>query len=230
MKVTVKGKSVLIDEASLPIFQSRKWHINDNGYVVWRGLDNGVKKTVRLHREIIRAKDSEIVDHINRNKLDNRLCNLRIVSQKENTHNSDRHDAAKLYYYNKQKKRWTVDSREYGVRSLFVDSEQDAIDYVKKMRNGEKPTRQFTPNYNTGCRILPKSIVSTIKSRLKWKGNRVSNASELANEYGVSYCTISRIAHDRYGKHARTSKRGPAKKSMVRRVNDGENITKGVDE
>ena len=212
MKLIVKGRPVLIDEASLPIFQSRKWHINDNGYVVWRGVDNGTKKTVRLHREIIGAKDGEIVDHINRNKLDNRLCNLRIVSRRENNHNSDKHDAAKLYYYDKRKKRWTVDSREYGVRSLIVDSEQDAIEYVKKMRNGEKPIRQFTPKYNTGCRILPKSTVATIKSRLKWKGNRVSNASELANEYGVSYCTISRIAHNRYGRHARASKRGPAKK------------------
>ena len=213
MKLIVKGRPVLIDEASLPIFQSRKWHINDNGYVVWRGVDNGTKKTVRLHREIIGAKDGEIVDHINRNKLDNRLCNLRIVSRRENNHNSDKHDAAKLYYYDKRKKRWTVDSREYGVRSLIVDSEQDAIEYVKKMRNGEKPIRQFTPKYNTGCRILPKSTVATIKSRLKWGGNRVSNASALAKEYGVSYCTISRIAHNRYGKHARISRRGLAKKS-----------------
>lgn len=28
----------------------------------------------------------------------------------------------------------------------------------------------------------------------------------------------------------RISRRGPAKKSMVRKVNDGENVTKGVDE
>ena len=44
------------------------------------------------------------------------------------------------------------------------------------------------------------------------------------------HCAISRIAHNRYGNHARTNRRGPAKKSMVRKVNDGENITKGVDE
>lgn len=211
MKVIVKGRSVLIDEAGLPIFQSRKWHINDNGYVIWRGVDNGVKKTVRLHREIIGAKDGEIVDHINRNKLDNRLCNLRIVSQKENIHNSDRHDDAKLYYYDKRKKRWTVDSREYGVRSVYVDSEKDAIEFVKKMRKGERTVRNFTPRKITGCRVLPNDKILEIKQKAKWKGDRVSNASELANEYGVSYWTISRIAHNRYGKYARISKRGPAK-------------------
>lgn len=31
-------------------------------------------------------------------------------------------------------------------------------------------------------------------------------------------------------KGGRISRRGPAKKSMVRKMNDGENITKGVDE
>ena len=211
MKVIVNGRLVLIDKSSLPIFQSRKWYISDNGYVVWRGIDNGIRKTVRLHREIIGAKDSEIVDHINRNKLDNRLCNLRIVSQKENIHNSDKHDNAKLYYYDKRKKRWTVDSREYGVRSLVVDSEQDAIKYVRQMKNGEEPIRKFTPRKNTGCRLLPNDKLLEIKQKAKWKGNRVVNATELATEYGVSYWTINRIVHDRYGE--KISRRGKARKT-----------------
>lgn len=214
----VKGKTILIDKESLPLFNSRKWHINDNGYVVWRGIENGVKKTIRLHREVIKAKDGEVVDHINRNKLDNRLCNLRITSQKENTHNSDRYDNAKFYYYDNRKKRWTIDSRSYKVHGVCVDSEKDAIEYVRQMKNGEEPIRKFTPRNMIGCRVLPANKVSAIKSELKWKGNRVSNASELANQYGVSYWTINRIAHDKYGKRGKISKRGPAKKKEV--VND----------
>jgi hypothetical protein len=40
-----------------------------------------------LHRFIIKAKKGEIVDHINRNKKDNRRENLRVVSAKLNSYN-----------------------------------------------------------------------------------------------------------------------------------------------
>ena len=45
------------------------------------------KDEVYLHRILIGAKKGEIVDHINRNKLDNRIENLRIVTQSQNNLN-----------------------------------------------------------------------------------------------------------------------------------------------
>jgi len=41
----------------------------------------------RMHREIMGAKRGEIVDHINGDTLDNRRCNLRIVTARENCNN-----------------------------------------------------------------------------------------------------------------------------------------------
>lgn len=45
------------------------------------------KKKLRLHRYIMNCPRNLVVDHINGNALDNRLENLRICTQRENTRN-----------------------------------------------------------------------------------------------------------------------------------------------
>jgi hypothetical protein len=49
--------------------------------------DTNKAKTIRMHREILKAKKGQITDHINRNGLDNRRSNLRIVTPRENMQN-----------------------------------------------------------------------------------------------------------------------------------------------
>lgn len=44
-----------------------------------------------LHRIIMNVPDNKQIDHINHNTLDNRKCNLRICSNKENMHNLKNH-------------------------------------------------------------------------------------------------------------------------------------------
>lgn len=137
MKHMVQGKVVLVDAEDEHIFQQYKWHINDGGYAVWRGNVDGEKKTVRLHRLIAHPPKGLVVDHINRNKLDNRRCNLRCVSQAINANNQERVENARGYYLSKSKisncGKWVVDYR--GICNTF-DTESEARAAVEAIKAG----------------------------------------------------------------------------------------------
>lgn len=60
------------------------WCIDGRGYVI--GRVEG--KLVKLHRLIMDAEKGKVIDHINRDKLDNRLCNLRQCTDRDNSRNA----------------------------------------------------------------------------------------------------------------------------------------------
>lgn len=63
------------------------WHISSGyvtGYYYHRRRHGGL---IKLHRLLVAAPDDKVVDHINRNPLDNRKCNLRICTRAENNQN-----------------------------------------------------------------------------------------------------------------------------------------------
>ena len=143
MEIKLKDKIVKIDYNDRDKLSARKWHISDTGYVVWRGVEKGRKMTIRLHRIIIKAKQGEIVDHINRDKLDNRRANLRICTQKEHALNQDRVINAKGYWLHSQNLNWCVEYK--GIKYGSFATETEAKQYVARLKNGEPlPIKKYT--------------------------------------------------------------------------------------
>lgn len=86
---------IYLDEKGCELFDKYKgWFINDGGYVVRCKLkiegDDYKIKRIRFHRQLTGCPPSMEVDHINNNRLDNRLCNLRICQPHSNTMNKQK--------------------------------------------------------------------------------------------------------------------------------------------
>ena len=85
-------KTVLIDLDDVNKVKKFKWFIRPenkikNRFYIETFIYNKNKKMLKLHRYITNCPDDLVVDHINRNTLDNRKCNLRICTHLENMQN-----------------------------------------------------------------------------------------------------------------------------------------------
>lgn len=79
-----RGKYAIIDDEDFDFLNQFKWYCSFYGYAVRDVGGRKNKKCIFMHRIINKTKDNEITDHINRNRLDNRRCNLRTVTSREN--------------------------------------------------------------------------------------------------------------------------------------------------
>jgi len=69
-----KGQFALVDDDMFEYLNQWKWHLSSHGYAMRRPPRS---KVIYMHRVINNTSDSELTDHVNRNKLDNRKKNLR---------------------------------------------------------------------------------------------------------------------------------------------------------
>ena len=76
-----KGMFAVVDDKDYKYLSRWKWYYN-GGYAV-----RGFPKRVLMHRVIMKTPSNKVTDHINRNKLDNRIINLRICTSSENGKN-----------------------------------------------------------------------------------------------------------------------------------------------
>lgn len=83
------GGFCLVDD-KFEYLKEKKWYKSCGGYSGRMVSENGKRFMFLMHRFIMQAKKGTEVDHINGNKLDNRLCNLRFVTRAEN--NMNRHE------------------------------------------------------------------------------------------------------------------------------------------
>lgn len=82
-------KKIRFDKKDIETINKYKWYIGSHGYAVTYDRISGKKdaKKILMHRLLMGKAGHLVVDHINRDKLDNRKSNLRFLSQARNTFN-----------------------------------------------------------------------------------------------------------------------------------------------
>lgn len=82
----------IVDDSDFPLVSLFSWRLS-SGYAVTRA--NGI--TIRMHRLITNAPKRIHVDHANRNRLDNRRCNLRFATRMQNSANIAKYTGKSKY-------------------------------------------------------------------------------------------------------------------------------------
>lgn len=82
-----KGLSVTVDDEDFKRLNRWKWHLKSSGYACRTITHNNKKKALLMHRDIMGAETGQELDHINRERLDNRKENLRFCTHAENMRN-----------------------------------------------------------------------------------------------------------------------------------------------
>jgi len=88
-----QGKFALVDPEDYEGLSKYNWYAvrSPRGFYAVRTVitkkGRSVRKTVGMHRVILKAPQGKLIDHINHNGLDNRKCNLRICTIQQNVWN-----------------------------------------------------------------------------------------------------------------------------------------------
>jgi len=130
------GEYTLVDKEDYNYLKNFKW-LKRSNYVGYVKQKNKKQTTILMHRLIMNAKKGEIIDHINRNPLDNRKKNLRLSNKSKNAANCKIHKHNTSGYkgvskYRNKFKAYIVKNNKQIHIGCFYTKKEAAIAYNKK--------------------------------------------------------------------------------------------------
>jgi hypothetical protein len=132
-----KNKVALVDDDVFDQLSQHKWRCIgiDFRYAARRiRRPRQPEQAIYMHREIMAAPAGLLVDHINGNSLDNRRCNLRLVTDAENNRNkrqrSDNTSGFTGVNFAKRERKWRV-SITVNSRNIYIGFFENEVDAAR---------------------------------------------------------------------------------------------------
>ena len=96
--ILTKGKQTIVDVEDFNFLNQWKWSFAPIGYAI-RYIGGGRKrpKYIYMHQLLMKTPNRMETDHINRDRLDNRKSNLRIVTHQQNQFNKKQKNNSSNY-------------------------------------------------------------------------------------------------------------------------------------
>jgi hypothetical protein len=91
------GRFAIVDAADYERLSKHKWCVSNKqgmGYVMRR---TKAGRTAYMHREVTGAPKGKVVDHVNHNTMNNRRCNVRVCTDRQNQANKGPHGGSTGY-------------------------------------------------------------------------------------------------------------------------------------
>ena len=126
-----KGRAFIIDTDKVDYVGQFKWFVDERDRV------RTTTSHLSLHRYLL-GNEHESIDHINRNRLDNRLCNLRACSVLQNNMNrgvsKNNKSGFKGVVFNKSKGRYkaTIGIDNKKIHIGYYDTAEEASEAYKR--------------------------------------------------------------------------------------------------
>lgn len=168
------GGVALVDDEAAHLVSEYKWYRVDGpntSYAQTTVFKDRTKKTIRMHRLLIGDLPcAAVIDHANRNGLDNRTCNLRVATFTQNQANTTGRPRSTSRYKGVSIKRPGVyfaqiqkDKKKYSL-GYFLNEEEAAVAYNKKALElfGE-----FAFVNKISKNISPQKLVKNYKSMVR---------------------------------------------------------------
>lgn len=138
MEITLtQGKNAILDYDDWKKLKSFNWFAQkcgSNRYYARRNIKigDGKQKQINMHHVIMGTPPIGLqIDHINGNPLDNRKCNLRFVTARQNQQNQVRLKTSRFpgVYFYKVTKKWKAQIKINGKRKGlgYYEKEEDAF-------------------------------------------------------------------------------------------------------
>lgn len=136
------GNRFIFDIEDYEKISQRYWYMNNYGYFISSPI--GEEKYIMLHIFILGTKPhNKEIDHINRNKSDNRKSNLRFVTRAQNNQNKLRKDGTiRGICYIQQIGKWKVTIRNKTVGRF--ENYEEAV--IARLKAEKEQYGEFSPN------------------------------------------------------------------------------------